>query len=214
MMKHAYYEENDFATKFLVILQEKIQRENSSNPFLKSLAAQKQRRHSNAQPQRDKYSHGSNSSNTNNKNIKLKAIQTHQNDKNTKAESTPKDKTTPSQHCPVLVTTSLKTASKKTPSPRKTNDIEKNNELNLKHSKNISNGLKRNSESDKILKDISRSQLRKSEGNSPEVKGASRTILDVSINQPGKNLPEICSSVNINRYVLLVLFSKLHYISD
>ncbi|XP_066925888.1 cyclin-dependent kinase-like 1 [Clytia hemisphaerica] len=197
MMKHAYYQENDFATKFLVILKERIQRESSSNPFLKSLAAQKQRRHSNAQSQRDKHSPGTN--NTNNKNVKLKAIQNHQNDKNLKSENTTKDKTTPSQHCPVLVTTSLKTASKKTPSPRKANDIENNNELNLKHSKNISNGLKRNSESDKVLKDMSRSQLRKSEGSSPEVKGASRTILDVSINQPGKNLPEICSSVNINR---------------
>jgi len=47
MMKHNFYQRANFATNFLEELQQKVEKETKSNPFLKSLSSQKENQHKN-----------------------------------------------------------------------------------------------------------------------------------------------------------------------
>lgn len=186
MLKHPYYQEENFADTFLVSLKEKVEQETASNPYLKSLASQKSKKIHNTQSQKE--SHQSSSPN---KHSKQKTPSNEKNNHknslkaNYSASSPSQEKATGYQHCPALPTTSLKTINNKGTS------LKKNNEQNFKQ-----NGMKKITDSERIMKESSKASMQFHTG-SPDPKG--RTFLDMSVNQPGKNLPEINSSVNVNR---------------
>ena len=186
MLKHPYYQEENFAETFLVSLKEKVDHETATNPYLKSLASQKSKKLHNAQSQKE--SHQSSSPNKHSKQ-KARGSNEKNNHKNSlkanySASSPSQEKATGYQHCPALPTTSLKTVNNKGTSL-------KNNEQNFKQ-----NGMKKITDSERVMKESSKASMHFHNG-SPDSKG--RTFLDMSVNQPGKNLPEISSSLNVNR---------------
>ena len=186
MLKHPYYQEGNFAETFLVSLKEKVDHETATTPYLKSLASQKSKKLHNAQSQKE--SHQSSSPNKHSKQ-KARGSNEKNNHKNSlkanySASSPSQEKATGYQHCPALPTTSLKTVNNKGTSL-------KNNEQNFKQ-----NGMKKITDSERVMKESSKASMHFHNG-SPDSKG--RTFLDMSVNQPGKNLPEISSSLNVNR---------------
>jgi len=80
-----------------------------------------------------------------------------------------------------------------------------NNNNQIKNQTNSKTTINGHS-SEKLAGREDNKQQSRSTDHSPDFKSSSRTPLDVSINQPGKNLPEINSSVIINRY-LIYLFN-------
>lgn len=209
MLKHPYYQENNFCEKFLLSLKEKVEKETASNPFFKSLSSQKSKKLYNTQSQKEPHA----TSISPNKNTTTKQqqktqqqLQEKKNQKNSlKAENSSstttisQEKTTAPpasyQHCPKLVSSSLKTVKQSPSSMRNEQNFSKQQNNN----NNPSNALKKFSDlhnSDRVIKESSKTSLQNCMS-TPDSK--IRGFLDMSINQPGKNLPEISSSVNINR---------------
>ena len=220
MMKHAYYQENDFAEKFLEKLQEKVEQETSANPYLKSLAAQKSKKLHNTQTLNNKESLADLKENSKVSKSRSPDKTNNVNNHNvSKSTSPPKDKEKkPSpkqpppqqqqhQHYPALVAKGNHSESNGSPKKSKGHHLhqcleDKNNNHNLTQLKNQTNSKTTSlngHSSEKLASRADNKQQTRSPNHSPDFKSSSRTPLDISINQPGKNLPEINSSVIINR---------------
>ena len=204
MMKHEFFQEGNFALNFLEILKQTIQKETVLNPLLKCLAAQKDKTMNNHNADgRDKSKDKKKKENKDH--IKKKVSEMKK-----KGKYLPKQNSHPSFHAATVSSNNLS-------ENRQTGDDshrkKSNADIDCKHKKSTmvvkSNSTDNNLDNSIFAKE---SSLLKSksprdldllhkfcENERSETKLSLRTPLEVSINIPGKNLPELNCSGNGNR---------------
>ena len=190
MMKHEFFQENDFAVNFLETLKQKIEKETATNPLLKSLAAHKDS-HDNMKLDKDK-------KDKKRKEVKEHLPKTPHELKNKQKHIQHSESQASVPHYPSIFSID----NKKTVKAGVTIDDKKRNADNQNTDKN--NNASSPKSTDKSSP-VGKQKSLPSEFDRSDTKLNLRTPLDVSINMPGKNLPGLSNTTPMNRYLHVFL---------